>query len=519
MTNKRYIVALELSGSQIKGAAASVSANTHSSLAIPAVEALAIEDKVNCVQYGRVQNFIDAAEHVNYVLQKLENDSALANGKITSAYVALAGRSLGSVRTSAELSLHSEMEITDDILKRLRQEATKSIPNDKKVLKVLPRKYYIDNQASQNPVGTMGSKLKGDFTVVTCSSNNRKMLEKVFVERVDLPIKGYIVTPLALAELVLGGEEMQLGCALVDIGAQTTTIAIYKDRALQYIATLPLGSHNITRDIAAGMNITEERAEQIKISQGNAVPDTPSTSDEQSRINLYVQARAGELVANIGAQIGYADFKPSDLGAGIILTGRGSKLRNLDKLIENQLKVRTRQASITATVNVVKRTFDPTDYLPLISIISHSAKSGDQESCMEFEAAQTEEAPVQEVVMAETAAATGHSYDAYDSDDPYWNLDDDQAAKRRDQELRERQRRQQKEEEKRQRDLADQTKKEEDKAKKEEERQRKKEEKERRDQEREEKRRNAPSLLNRLRDTVTRLVTYQGEGDADLDDE
>lgn len=515
---KKYIIALELSDSQIKGAAASVSTNAHSSLAIPSIEVIAVEEKVNCVQYGRVQNLIDAAEHVNYIIQKLENAPVLKDGKICAAYVALAGRSLGSIRTTAELTLDSEMEITEDILKMLCKEATKGIPADKKVLKVLPRKYYIDNQLSQKPVGTMGTKLKGEFTVVTCNPINRRNLEKVLDDRVKLPVLEYVVTPLAVASLVLGEEEKQLGCALVDIGAQTTTVSIYKDRALQYLATLPLGSQNITHDIAIGMSITDERAELAKISQGNAIPDTQPTGDEQTRINCYVQARAAEIVANISAQITFAGFKTSDLAAGIVLTGRGSKLRNLPSLIESQLKTHARLASIPTTVNVLARNYEPTDYTSLIAIIARSARLGDMGSCVEFEET-TEEIP-QETENTQSNKGGYNAYSNDDNDDPYWNLDDDQAAKRRDQDLRTQQRRKEQEENKARQQQQDALLKQQEKERKEKEALQNQEEKARKKAEREERKRNKKSFLSIIGEKIKDAVTFDpSRYDSYLDDD
>ncbi len=509
--NKRYIVALELSDSQIKGAAAYVSAQAHSSLATPVIEAIAVEDKVSCVLYGRVQNFIDASEHVKYVVQKLENDPAIHPKKITSVYVALAGRSLGSVQTTAEITLNSEMEITDEIIDRLRREATKSVPADKSVLTILPRKYYVDNQISQKPVGTMGSVLRGEFTLVTCNPTNRKMLEKVIVERVDLPVQAFVVTPLAIAAMVLSDEEKQLGCVLVDIGAQTTTIAIYKERALQYLATLPIGSHNITHDIAVGMNITEERAEVAKITQGNAIPEPNNVNEEQARINCYVQARAGELIANIGAQIGFAGFKASDLAAGMVLTGRGSKLRNLPQLIESQLKITTRQAAIPATVSVGKRGMDISDYAPLVSVVAFSAACTDHDSCVEPDSEPEEEAAAQEakVVEQEAQPAWGSSnYNAYGGDDEETIFEDDEKTdRRREQDAR----RQQRDEEKRRKE----------EAKREKEEAKKREKAEAEERKRQEKQRQPKNgLLTTIKTKLSNLTSYNpDDGDADLDDE
>ena len=369
----RYIAALELAGSRISGAVAKVDADTSSAIALPEIIALESEDKPGCVQYGRVQNLIDAANITSYVIQKLENRPEVHPGKITSAFVALAGRSLASVRTSAELALPTEMEITVDILDRLFKEATKAVPPEKKVLKIMPRKYTVDSQVAVNPVGSLGSRIKGDFTIVTCSPVNRRNLELVFDERLQLKVDDYIVTPLAVADLVLGEEEKQRGCVLVDMGYHTTTISVYHDRALQYLATLPLGSNNITADLANGLKITDEQAELSKRSQANAMFETtPQTNLDTVRINRYVEARLGEIVANILAQIGFSGFKSDDLAAGFILTGRGVKLRNFARYLETQSKMPVRMASVPATISAADG-IDTSDYVALAAIVANAA--------------------------------------------------------------------------------------------------------------------------------------------------
>ena len=105
---QRYIVAVELSGSQIKGALASVDADGTQRL--PEVHGVAIEDQTGCVQYGRVQNLVQSAKTTSFVIQKLENLPAIKGGKIEYAYVALAGRSLGSMQTMAELTMPTEID-------------------------------------------------------------------------------------------------------------------------------------------------------------------------------------------------------------------------------------------------------------------------------------------------------------------------------------------------------------------------------------------------------------------------
>lgn len=383
--DQKYIIALEFSGTQVKGALAKAPAMPGSPLAIPSIEAVAHEDKASCVQYGRVHNLIDAAKDASFVIQKLENSPKILQGKIKAAYVGLAGRSLGSMRASAELVLATEQEITPDIVKRLVGEATKMVPGDKIALAVLPTRFIVNNQATKSPVGSLGSKIKGEFTVVTCSPVNRRNLERVLDDRLHLAVKDFVVTPLALADMVLGEEEKQLGCVLVDLGAQTTTVSIYKDRALRHLATLPMGSNNITIDIATGLSNVKERAELVKIRQANALPEPVSPTDvDTNRLNCYVQARLGEIIANVAAQIEFAGFKPSDLSAGYVLTGRGAKLRNMTKAFEAQTKMKARHASIPATVSVADSSIEPADYASLIAIALAGVKGADAEGCVEM---------------------------------------------------------------------------------------------------------------------------------------
>lgn len=441
--DQKYIVALELSGSQVKGATAKINAGAIAPIANPAVEQIVAEDAANCVQYGVVQNLIDAANYTNFVLKKLSNSPELVNGTISGVYVGIGGRSLVSAHTTAQLTFHTEVEITREILDNLAREATKSIPADKKVLKVLPRKFIVDNKAIANPVGTLGSVIRGEFTVVSCNNSNKRNLEMVITDRVKMPVKDFIVTPLAIADMVLGEEEKQLGCMLVDVGAQTTTVSIYKDRALQWLVTLPLGSKNITHDIAMGLSITDEKAELHKINQGDARPKTLDKS-ESSTINRYVQARAGEIIANIAAQINFAGYKDSDLPGGIILTGRGSKLRNFREYLASHSKLNVRLAAVSEAITVEDSNIIPNDYLSLLAIVNSAASRVDDDGCVIFNT--TVEAPVEAAPVFDPFDESGaDDDDVNDTKDSKRAKEEAKAAKQRQKE----EERQKKEEEKR----------------------------------------------------------------------
>lgn len=531
--DKTYVIALELSGSQVKGAAAALSKSYAPAQAAASVtiEAVACVDNAQCVQYGRVQNIIDATKHVNFVVRKLENSVAPLGGKVEGAYVGLSGRSLSSVQTMAEIELPSEMEVTDEIMTKLADQAADMAPVDKKVLKVMPRKFVIDSQAIANPVGTLGSRIKGEYTVVVCSPANASNLELVLRDRAQLPIKGFVVTPLAIADLSLGEEEKHLGVALVDIGAQTTTVAIYKARALQYLATLPIGSRHITLDIAHGINITEERAEMAKCTQASAAPGVQSATDDVGRANCYAQARMGEIIANVMAQISYAGYQPADLASGIVLTGRGAKLDGIEALVEDQCKMKVRFATIPASIAIDDHSINPSDITSLIAITAEAARSCSDEGCMSW--------PKSESGADSRAADQAAAFDPFAPDDnDGWNLDDDEAQKQRaanerrlteqraaqaardaDAERRriERLEESQRKEEKRQREAEEKRQREEQARKeKEEARERKEREKEAKRREKEER----GSVFERLRRHITDIISYDpNKDDYDIADD
>lgn len=372
--DQKYIVALELSGSQVKGALACVS-RVNGVFIPPTIQAIVAEENCNCVQYGRVQNLINAQKYTSGVIRRLQAEDELQDARITSCYVALAGRSLGSEQTSAELQLATEMEITTDVLKRLFHEASKNVSLNKKVLRVLPRRFYVDNTVMADPVGSLGKRLRGDFTLVTCNPANQRNLDMVIHDKMGLEVAEYVLQPLAVADIVLNEEEKQLGVMLADVGMHTTTISIYKDRCLQYLATLPMGSGHITNDIKIGLNTTQEKAELLKCAQGNAMPDNNRSNDENAVMNRYVSARAFEIAANITANISYAGYRTVDLSAGIVLCGRGARLKNFEAQLAEQSKMPVHMAELPDTINYSfnTSTVRPADFMSLIAVVDKVA--------------------------------------------------------------------------------------------------------------------------------------------------
>ena len=164
-----------------------------------------------------------------------------------------------------EINLPDDTEINDDILRRLRDQAlSTAIDSSLEVVDAIPRVYMVGKSETRSPKGAIGNKIHATFDLIVCRPELRRNLQRTISDKLDININGFVVTALSTAQVLLTSEEKRLGCMLVDMGAETTTVSIYKDGSLRYFATLPMGGRNITRDITS-LSLLEERAEDIKI--------------------------------------------------------------------------------------------------------------------------------------------------------------------------------------------------------------------------------------------------------------
>ena len=368
----RYIVVLEIGSSNIKGLAAAV--GELGEINIIAIEEIRV---TNCVRYGKIQNVQEVSAHVNDIIRKLENNPLISPRKITDIYVALGGRSLSTVTAQAQAKFPNAVEITPETIDRLKRDASFGLVTDKLNLDMVPHLFFVDKSEVKNVVGTIGSYIRAEFSAIVISPSIRNNLDRIKFDGRTIE-RHYVVRPTALADLVLTASEKQLGCALVDFGAETTTITIYKGDVLQTIVTLPMGSRNITRDLMVGLSMTEDSAEIAKARTGSAIPVDATTSSDLE-INNYIVARAGEIVANILHQIESAGFKPQSLPAGIILTGGGSRLRNFDRLMEAQSKMPVRMAAIDSSLQFKGNDFDRNTNIDLLAIAKYAAEKSTAE--------------------------------------------------------------------------------------------------------------------------------------------
>ena len=368
-SNKQYIVTIEICSSKIVGVVGEKSPG--GSVSVVAIEADSVSP--DCVRRGFVQNVEEAKQHVQSVIKRLE--SHISPSKIRSVYVGVAGRSLHNMPVEIDVELDPNQLISEDIINNIVRKC-RSMNIEGEILDVVPCIYELDgSQETRTPIGSYSSRIKAKMNHILAKTTLKRNLNRVFDSIIK--VQGYMITPLVVADRILNNDERQLGCMLVDFGAETTTVSIYKNDALRYIATLPMGSRLITLDIT-NMNIIESKAEDLKRTVNSLeleVKNEPIIDGVKvTDVSNYVVARVGEICANIAEQINYAGLSVEGLAAGVTLIGGGSRLNGFSSYLEKTLKLKVVNGHHCPYVNILTPDAGNFEYIQSVALVATAAE-------------------------------------------------------------------------------------------------------------------------------------------------
>lgn len=374
-------MAVEIGSSKIKAAVGEVSDN--GTLTVNHIEEE--RQSPNFVRYGVVQNVKEVSNSLNRIILKLTN--RISPARISAVYAGVGGRSMMALKRHVSATQPDDTEITPEIIDEILGRAESIIDPERKVVEVLPGEFMVDNMKVADPVGTIGNSISTEAMVVNCRQQLIRNLQLAVNDKLNIKIHGFVVRHTAIADMVLTDDERQLGVMLVDFGAETTAVSIYKNGFLKLFVTLPLGSRHITRDIMS-RGYPEERADEIKRTVGNAMPEPPEGNRlrhegliDDSEINNLVAARTGEIVINILERVKDAELTSTEeLQRGIVVTGMGAELNGFTALLENQSGVTVRRAALPATVRRGStRIRLSSDDIDVVAILHHLASQPTRE--------------------------------------------------------------------------------------------------------------------------------------------
>ena len=379
MEKNQYIVALEIGSSKIVGAIAE-----KSPAGFLTVKYLQEEKHLNSVRYGIVQNVENIKSSINRIIRNLEG---MIDGRVTQVYLGVSGRSLHSIISEVNRSVGSTEPITKELIDRIIKDATSTPIRNHDTVDIVPRAYYVDKVETINPVGQFGSSIKIKVNLIVSKPALKLNLNRVMT--FGIPVKDYIVTPLAVGEQILTDSDRELGCMLVDMGAETTTVTIYKNKALIYLSTIPLGGRNLTRDVMTGLGVLEETAENVKKNINNPLDPGNVSNVTIERVNSreaanYISARTGEIIANINQQLADAGVSDKDIKS-IVLIGGCAHMGGLRQKMEDTIKIKVRMGQNPPTLNILNSEINRMEYIEVFSLLATAAdRIADGETCVDL---------------------------------------------------------------------------------------------------------------------------------------
>ncbi len=339
MAAKEFIVAIELGSSKVTGIAGQK--NLDGSIN---VLAMVKEESSSFIRKGVVYNIDKTAQCLTSIIKKLENQ---LKTQIMQVYVGVGGQSIRSVKNVVTKDLPGETIITQDMVIELMDANRNMTYPDQEILDAAVQEYKVDTQFQLDPVGIQATHLEGHFLNILERKAFYRNLNKCF-ETAGINVAEMYLAPLALADSVLTEAEKRSGCALVDIGSDTTTVSVYSKNILRHLAVIPLGSNNITKDIAT-LQMEESDAEKMKLKYASAYTDNNEIDNdlkysididrqvESRKFIEIVEGRLEEIIENVWYQIP-SEYYDKLLG-GIILTGGGSNMHNIEKAFVNHTHV------------------------------------------------------------------------------------------------------------------------------------------------------------------------------------
>jgi len=307
------------------------------------------------IKKGNVIDINAATQSIARSIEKAQRTSGL---EIQSALVSLAGSHVSGMNSRGVVGVSGGVITQADVDRALEASMAVAMPHNREVIHVIQRGFTVDGQEGiLSPVNFSGYRLEAETHIITAASTTVENIRQC-VNACKVEVLQFVLNPLASAEAVLNRSERDMGVCICDIGGGTSDLAIYINGDVWHTNVLPIGGNHITQDIAIGLRISLDQAEQVKKQYGHAITSevgegeffTLRTFGEElpQQINrrelvYIIEARVEELFQLLHQEIrrsGYDNLLP----AGMVLTGGTSLLPGIRPLAAKILNMPVRVA-------------------------------------------------------------------------------------------------------------------------------------------------------------------------------
>jgi len=346
MAKAHLITGLDIGTSAIKTLVAQKSSNTE----------LEVISQISEPAAGTRKGVVIDTEVVSNILQNiLERAKTETGARINSVYLNVGGSHIFSTSSHGLVSVsRADQKISEEDVNRVLQAAqTFSLPSNKEIFDVLPREFIVDGEKGiKEALGMQGVRLEAEVLVLGGFSPYLKNLTQAVLNS-DLQILDMIPSPISSARACLSPRQKELGVAILDIGAGTSGLAVFEEGDLIHLAIFPIGSGNITNDIAIGLKTDIDVAERIKIEHGSCLLSSTKAARKKEKIEIgepeplvfsqkqlvnIIEARVSEIFGEVNKELKKIS-REKLLPAGVVLTGGGSKLPKIIELAKKELKL------------------------------------------------------------------------------------------------------------------------------------------------------------------------------------
>lgn len=294
------------------------------------------------VRHGYIVNQKEVSRSIKTAVLQAEKMSGV---KIKRAIFSLGGIGLSGITSNGMAVIsRADYEITDLDLQKAVDASQSEIPQtqiaNRRVIHVVPLSYRIDGrQVFGNPIGMKGTRLEAKTFFVTCLNHHYSDIIEAAAEA-NVGVEDIVASPIAASVVTLSKAQKIAGCVLTNIGSETVSIIVYEDNKPISLEVFPIGGSDITNDIALGLRIPLEEAEEVK--KGSIV----GVSYPRKKLDEIISARLSDIFEVIEAHLKKIG-KNGLLPAGIVITGGGSSLEMIDQMAKSALKLPSRVGSIT----------------------------------------------------------------------------------------------------------------------------------------------------------------------------
>ena len=303
---------------------------------------------------GMVVNIAQAVESIKLAIKEAE----LSSGhKIHNAVVGISGSHIKAINSNGMVPIKKERVSQEDIKNVLNAAKTVSIPDNQQIIHIMPQFFIIDSEHKVlNPMGMFGIRLEVKVHIITGSISAIQNIIKC-CELSGINISDVVLEQIASAYAVLSEDEKFLGTGILDIGGGTSDFAIYQNKTIKYTKVFTIAGNHITNDIALCLRTRLKDAERIKCEFGNVVINKndaekniyeieEAQGNSKKVISLQeltsiIEPRITELLELLKNEIKLQNLKHF-IPAGIVLTGGGSLLKNINLLCKDIIDIPVR---------------------------------------------------------------------------------------------------------------------------------------------------------------------------------